>query len=114
MSEEETTAKRKEIAAGIRAEAAKLDGTPKMMLLLESLVYEKDIPTIKQTDALGTAFQAEIEKVPADKIESKKGEVMQMSNALKYLAKEEVLPANSPGILFTAKLIKEHGWDGKK
>ena len=114
LTAEETTAKRKEIAADIRADAAKLEGTTKMLRLLESLAYFQHLEVMKQVDVLGSEFQASIEKVPADKIESKKGEVMQVNNALKYLVKANIIPAENPGLKFTNKVIVDHGWDGKK
>ncbi len=114
LTEEATMAKRKEIAAGIRSDAAKLEGNAKLLCLMESLYYEKNEATLKQSEQLLDQFVANLKQVPADKLESKKGEVLQFRGALQYLAKAEVIPGTYPAAVEIAKMIKANEWDKKK
>jgi hypothetical protein len=76
MSPEATMAKRKEIAQGIREAAGKLEGTDKMLRLLESLAYEQEGSTMKEALGLADAFADSVKDMPPAKLESKKGEIM--------------------------------------
>ena len=112
MSTEQTTAKRNEIAAGIRDKAAKMEGKEKLLHLLESLVYANDDAAKKQATEMADAFVSDVKATPADKIESKKGDVMQLNNALQYLAKFKIAEFGAAGEL--QKLVKAREWDKKK
>ncbi len=110
LTEEATTAKRKEIASDIRRDAAKLEGNEKTLRLLESLVYEKDEATSKQAEELVSKFISDVKALPADKIESKKGEILQFNTALQYLAKFKILAEDKE----LPQIVKANGWDKKK
>ena len=112
MSAEQTTAKRAEIAAGIRDKAAKMEGKEKLLHLLESLCYANDDGAKKQATEMADAFVSEVKATPADKIESKKGDVMQLNNALQYLAKWKIADFAATGEV--AGFVKVHEWDKKK
>jgi hypothetical protein len=114
MSEEATTAKRAEIAKGIREKATKLEGKEKMLGLMESLCYQQDAAALDESTKLASEYIASIKAVPADKIESKKGEVLQVHNALQYMKKFKLLPDNFAATADIAAIVKEHEWDKKK
>ena len=112
MSAEATAAKRAEIAKGIRDKAASLEGKEKMLHLLESLCYANDEAAMKQATEMADAFVAEVKATPADKIDSKKGDVMQLNKALQFLAKFKIAEfAAADGL---QNIIKEREWDKKK
>jgi len=114
LTEEATKAKRHEIAAGIRDAAAKLEGKDKMYHLLESLTYETDAATVSEAEKMVSAAADEISKIPADKLDSRKGEILQLHGALQYLTKFNDLPADFAPTVAIAKLVKEHQLDKKK
>ncbi|MFZ4767167.1 MAG: DUF1080 domain-containing protein, partial [Roseimicrobium sp.] len=93
---------------------AKLEGRDKMLHLLESLCYEQDAAALAQATELANAFVASVQSVPADKLETKKGEVMQVASALQYLAKFKLLPEGFAATGALADIIKAQGWDKKK
>jgi len=74
LTAEATNAKRKEIAAGVRADAAKLAGTAHLLRLAESLVYEQDPATSAEVEQLATAYIAGLKALPATQLEAKKDE----------------------------------------
>jgi hypothetical protein len=117
LSTEATAAKRKEIAATVRQDAAKLkdpaNPLPEMYRLMESLVYEKDEATAQKALATAEKFFAGVKALPADKIGSKKDDVKRLGAALQYLTKFEILPATLPLKADVQKLIKDQGWDKK-
>ncbi len=112
MSAEATTAKRAELAASIRDKAAKLDGKEKLLHLLESLVYANDDAAKKQATEMADAIVAEVQATAPDKIESKKGTVMQLNNALQYLAKFKIAEFGAAGPL--SQIVKDREWEKKK
>ncbi|MCX5684358.1 MAG: DUF1080 domain-containing protein [Planctomycetota bacterium] len=117
ISTEATMAKRKEIAAMIRADAAKLkdpaNPLPEMYRQLESLVYENDEATAKIALATATKFFAGVKALPADKLGSKKDEVKHLQSVLKYLTRFQALPATLPLKAEVDNLVKDQGWDKK-
>ena len=112
MSPEATAAKRATIAKDIRENAAKLSGKDKLLHLLESLCYAKDDAASKEAAQMASNYAASLTQVPADKIESKKDEVLQIDGALQYLAKFKIADFAAAGEL--QKIIKERGWDKKR
>ncbi|MBL9178009.1 MAG: DUF1080 domain-containing protein [Verrucomicrobiaceae bacterium] len=114
MSEEATAAKRAEIAQGIREDAAKLEGNTKMLRLFESLCYAENGGARELATVAVNDFAVAMKAVPSGKLESKKGEIMQVTKALRYLAQWQLLPKD-----FTAKndleaIIKVQDWEPKK
>ncbi len=117
LTPEAATAKKKEIAADIRKDAATLKDAknplPEMLRLAESLVYEKDEATMKQVAEMAGQYVVAVKAVPADKLQDKKNEVKQVADAFKYLARWKVIdPAFAPKVE-ADKMIKEQGWDKK-
>lgn len=114
MTPAAATAKKLEIAKGIRADAAKLQGLAKLRRSMESLCYDLDPSTLKQVlDGLA-AWITTIQKTPAGQMEAKKGEIMQMREAVNYLMQFKFLPENCTAKPEIARIITANGWDEKK
>lgn len=113
MSEEATTAKRAEIAKGIREDAAKLEGNAKMLRFFESLCYAENAEAREFATAAANDFATAMKAVPADKLESKKGEIMQVTKALRYLTQWQFLPADFAAKQELEAIIKAQDWEPK-
>ncbi len=114
MSEQATAAKRAEIAKELRADAAKLEGSARMYRLLESLCYAADASARAEGEKLAAGFAQTVQATPAEKLESKKGEVLQFQKAMNYLTKFKLLPADFAPKKQMDALVKQQGWDSKK
>ncbi len=116
LSEEATTAKRKEIAAMVRASAEKMADKPvdQMLRLAESLIYENEAATAAKVEKLTGDYVAELAKLPADKIGAKKDEAKRVAEALHYLAKFKVVADTYAPKVELDKLIAAQNWEGKK
>lgn len=113
MSEEATTAKRAEIAKGIREDAAKLEGNAKMLRLFESLCYAENAEAREFATAAVNDFATVMEAVPADKIETQKGEILHVTKALRYLTQFQFLPADFAAKADLEAIIKANDWEPK-
>ncbi len=117
LTPEAATAKKKEIAADIRKDAATLkdpkNPLPEMFRLAESLIYDKDEATMKQVTQLAEQYVAAVKAVPADKLEGRKGEVKQVWDTFKYLARWKFIEQNYGPKVEIDKLVKDQGWDKK-
>ena len=113
LTKEATMAKRAEIAAGVREDAAKLEGKAKMLKLWESITYQENADALSEATTIADQIIADIKSVPADKIESRKGEVNQLNNATNYLIKHKRIPADYPPAAALKGIIKSNGWDKK-
>ena len=115
LTAEATLAKRKEIAAALRQDAAKLktagNPLPELLRLMESLVYEKDEPTVQKVQQMAGQYVDSVKKMPADKIRAKKGDVKRLGGAFKYLAKFKILPATFPPKVAVDNLVKDQNWE---
>ena len=118
LTPEATAAKRKEIAAEIRDDAKKMLAEGKdrdaTMRLLESLAYENDDATRAEATQLAEKGMAELQNVPADRLESIKREIIQTKDAFAYLTKHQILPADFGPKKIIEKIIAEQGWNKKK
>ena len=114
LTAEATIAKRKEIAATIRSDAAKRTGTAQMLRLAESLVYEKDAATSAKVEQLATAYVAGLKALPAAQLEAKKEEAKSVQRAFQYLVKFEIVPAGYAPRSALDQLVKAQGWDDQK
>jgi len=114
LTTEATMAKRKELAASIRQDSAKLKDTsnpvPQMLRLMESLEYDKDEATVQQVQQMADAYVAGVKKIPADKLAAKKGEITHVSSAFKFLAKFKILPADFGPNVELDKIVKDQRW----
>jgi hypothetical protein len=113
MSEEATSAKRAAIAQGIREDAAKLEGNARMLRFFESLCYAENAEARKFATAAVNEFAAAMKAVPAGKLESKKGEIMQVTKALRYLTQWQFLPADFAAKADLEAIIKAQDWEPK-
>lgn len=118
LTAEATAAKRKELAASIRADAAKLANPaqplPGFYRLAESLCYEKDAAALAKVEETATQEVARIKALPADKLEAKKDEAKQLRDALRYLTRWKILDPNFAPSAELDQFVKKQGWDKKK
>jgi seryl-tRNA synthetase len=118
LAPEATMAKRKDIAATIRQDAAKLKDPAKplaeLMRLMESLEYEKDDAALQQVEQMTAQYLADLKKLPADKVGGKKDEAKGLADAFKFLVRFKVLPDTFAPKVALDTFIKEQGWDKKK
>ncbi len=111
---EAAASKKGEIANSLREDAAKKQGTDRLARTLESLVYQHDAATREYADTQLEAFVKEVNSLPADQAEAKKGEALSLNNAVGYMVKFKLLPENHPAKAGLEELIKAKGWDEKK
>jgi hypothetical protein len=114
MSEEATSAKRAETAKGIREDAAKLEGTAKMLRLFESLVYEDNAEARKEATAALDAFAKGVKDLDANKLNLQKGDILKVASALQYLAKFKFIDQDTPAKAALEQLVNANGWQKKK
>jgi hypothetical protein len=116
LTAEATTAKRKEIAAAIRADAAKLqaDSNSQMLRFAESLVYEKDSATQKKVEQMAERYVTSLKTLSPDQIEQRKEEIRTVTRAMKYLAKWGVLSGTFAPTAALDRIEKAQGWDQEK
>src|SRR6185436_17824671 len=109
--------KRKELAASIRQDAAKLKDSsnpvPQMLRLMESLEYDKDEATLQQVQQMAETYVAGVKKLTVDKLTAKKGEITHVGSAFKFLAKFKIVPADFGRNVELDKIVKEQRWDKK-
>ena len=84
---------------------------PSLLRLMESLVYEKDEPTMQQVQSSTEQYIASIKQLPADKLAGKKDDVRRLTAAYKYLANWQIVPASFEPKVEVEKLAKDQGWD---
>jgi hypothetical protein len=117
LSTEATMAKRQEIAATIRQDAAKLQNPdkpmPELLRLLESLVYEKEEATLQTVEQMATRYADGLKSLPADKLAAKKDEARQLRDVFNYLVRGKILPETFPPKASLEQTIKDQGWDKK-
>jgi hypothetical protein len=110
MSPESATVKKMEIAKTLRADAAKLQDLPQLRRSMESLCYEQDPATLSLVQAGITAWVSAVQKTPAGEMEAKKGEILQMRDAVRYLMNFKFLPADFAALPEIEKIIQLNGW----
>ena len=117
LTTEATMAKRKEIAAMLRQQAAQLanpaNPLPEMLRLAESLVYERDEETTQKAAEMATQYVASLQQLSADKLAAKKDEVKHLRDVCKYLVRFDVMPADFEPKAQIEQIIKDHNWDKK-
>jgi hypothetical protein len=114
LTAEATTAKRKETAASLRADAGKLSGAAQMLRLAESLTYDKDAATYAKVEQLAAGYVASLKSLTGPAIEAKKGEARNVQRALNYLARWEFVPADYAPRTALNQFVKAQGWDDAK
>lgn len=114
LSPELAKSKRAEIAADIRAGAANLSGTDKVLRLLESLVYAEDAPALGESDRLVAAYLEKFKAASKEQIESQKGTIQSLDKAYAYLSKHKRLPSDHFALPALEKIFKQHGWKKRR
>jgi hypothetical protein len=116
LTAEATAAKRREIAAAIRGDAAQLkdDPTAEMLRLAESLVYEKDTTAQQQVEQMAERYVASVKSLSSDELEKRKDEIRSVRSAFKYLAKFGIVPGSFAPTAVLDQIEKAQGWDQQK
>ena len=107
ISPEAASKKRAEIAAKIRKDASTKKGKDKLLRLMESLYYQENAEAHAEAEKLGEQFVNEVSEKP----EGRKGDIMQLNNAVKFLVKHKLMPSDHPGIDAIKGLIEDNGWN---
>lgn len=110
LSPEATLAKRKELAAGIREDAAKLQGVNQMLRYAESLVYEKDDATLEKVQQQATQYVDNLKQLSGNQLESKKDEAKRIASAFNYLNRWKIVTDFAPKAELD-KFINAQGWN---
>ena len=117
LSVEATKAKRAEIAAMIRADAAKLQDpanpVPEMLRLAESLVYEQNDQSAGRAQELAKQYLASLAELSPAKLAAKKDEVKHLRDVCNYLARFGIVEKDDEIKLKIEQLIKDNKWDQK-
>jgi hypothetical protein len=117
LTAEATAAKRSELAAMLRKQAAELadpaNPVPEMLRLAESLVYDRDEAAFQRGEQLANQYMASLKQLPADKLSAKKDEVRHLRDVCRYLLKCKVIPADFEPKVQLEQLIKDQHWDKK-
>ncbi len=111
MTPEAATAKKQQTAKMIREDAAKLQGLPKLRRQMESLCYAPDTATLADSEAGINAWIAAVKQVPATGMEAKKGEIMQMREAVDYMTHFKFFPAEFTAKAQIDKIVEGNGWN---
>jgi hypothetical protein len=118
LTTEATMAKRAEIAAMIRQDAAKLKNPanplPEMLRLAESLVYEHDDAATERAKELAEQYLTDLQQLPPDKLATKKDEIKHLRDVSRYLARFDIIPDDAEPKVQIEKIVKEHNWDKEK
>ena len=114
LTAEATTAKRANIAADLRADAAKLTGTAHMLRLAEALTYERDAATAAKVDTLATTYVAEVKALSGAALEAKKNEAQSVRRTLAYLGKHAIVPTTYAPRVTLDQIAKANEWDPAK
>jgi hypothetical protein len=110
MAPEAATAKKQELAKSIREDAAKLQGLGKLRRQMESLCYAPDDATSKEVQDGITAWIATVPPAPAAAMEARKGEILQMRDAVNYLMRFKFLPDGFTAKPAIDKIVQDNGW----
>jgi len=118
LTEAVTMAKRVEIAATIRADAATLksasDPLPEMLRLMESLEYAKDPKAEQRVNQLAGAYVSGLEGLSSAALENRKGQILQVREAFRFMTKFGFLPRNYGPLARIEAIVKKQGWDKKR
>ncbi len=118
LSTEATMAKRKEIAASIRADAATMNQPdnpmPQMLRYFESLIYEKEPVTMEKCEQMAGAYVANLKKLPASQLDSRRNDARHLRDVFNYLSRWKIIPADFAPKTELEQLIREQNWDRRK
>lgn len=113
ISPEVALAKRREIAASIRSDAGtmKSDPTNYMIRLGESLIYEQDARVATEFEQLAARYVEELNSVKGPALETRKGEIFNMSRIFIYTLRHKLVPTGFPPKAALDRFITAQGWE---
>lgn len=115
LTTEATRAKRQEIAAALREEAAKHKGGNQEMLgWAESLVYAPDETASSKVNTLAAQYVESVKALPANQLADKKDEVRHIRDVFGYLIRAKAVPSDFAPKAELDQLIKQQNWDKKR
>jgi hypothetical protein len=118
MTAEAATAKRKELAASVRKDAAALASPAKPLAefyrLAESLCYEKDEATLAKVQQAAAQYIAGLKALPADKLAAARDEGRHLRDVLRYLNRWKVIGADFAPRTELDQIIREQQWDRRQ
>jgi hypothetical protein len=118
LTAEATYAKRAEIAAMIRKDAATLQNPnnplPELLRLAESLVYEQDYDAQNRAAELAEQYMSKLQQLTPEQLAAKKDEIKHLRDVCNYLIKFNVIPSDYEGKDILDKIIKDHNWDRRQ
>lgn len=111
LSPEATFAKRAEIAATLRADAADMEGVSKAVRLLKSLVYEPNMTAREEADRLLAAYLAEFNSdTTSRQVAAEEARIKELDRALTYLIQHNILPADYFAFFRVNAMALQEGW----
>jgi len=118
LSKEQTTAKRAEIAKGLRDEAAKLEDAqnpvPQLEKAMESLIYAEDQWALDLVTKLSDQHVSALSSLSPDQQENRKGEIDGLEKKMSHMVKFGRLPEGFAAHGVLQSIIDERGWRKKK
>ena len=118
LTTEATMAKRKEIAASIRQDVERLSESenplPRMLRLMESLVYQMDEPTLETAQKMAEDYVSSIKRLSGDTLQAKKDEVLQVRNDFRYLQQFKIVPADFQPAAELQQIVREQRWERRR
>lgn len=111
-----TQAKREQIAAFIRADAASMaSGSREQAFRLgESLMYAPDADIRARLERMAFDYVDEVASLPASDREARKGEILETLRVLRYATKHGLLARDFAPWSRLEQVIKDAGWDDAK
>jgi hypothetical protein len=110
LSPEATLVKRAEIAAGLREDAAEQHGINKMILLLDSLVYEWSETDFAVADRWIRDYLGQFASFNTEQINAQERNILLLDRALSYLSFHRLIPADYSVLSRVDVIAVEYGW----
>ena len=116
LSPAATQAKREQIAAFIRADAASMaSGSREQAFRLgESLIYAPDAEIRARLERMAFDYVDEVATLPATDREARKAEILETLRVLRYATKHGLLARDFAPWSRLEQFIKDAGWDDAK
>lgn len=114
LTPDASIAKRTELAAEVREDAAGKQGVEKALRLLESIVYAPDVETLNEADAIALDYLKRFEGAALEQVESEKWTTKELAKAYAYLSEYELISADHSLPAQTKAIVERYGWGDKK
>jgi hypothetical protein len=109
-----TMAKRAEIASDILAVAAENKGLARVLLLLESLIYQENDSARTEAVTFLEAYVGSINGMEAAAVEGEKSSLMNLNGVLGYMVNHGFMPNDDPTYLKVKAILDANGWSKKR